>query len=159
MTIAHLAPSFVRPPEQKCLPMLIHEARVLSQILRQMLDSSQANFYCAVSPSGQEAFPPLPQAAPAARQPPPSGLQARPFINPLAAKAPAKGKISKAPAAKVGPQVQYWLPASKAVHKGLMLAISTKTEQTQGCHALTLPAASTLADYCTASSLSDLIAV
>ena len=40
---------------------------------------------------GQQAFPPLPQAAPA-RQPPPSGLQARPFINPLAAKAPAKGK-------------------------------------------------------------------
>ncbi|KAA6428253.1 MAG: hypothetical protein FRX49_01849 [Trebouxia sp. A1-2] len=58
----------------------------------------------SISPSGQEAFPPLPQAAPAARQPPPSGLQARPFINPLAAKAPAKGKVSKAPAAKVGPQ-------------------------------------------------------
>ncbi|DBA67661.1 TPA: hypothetical protein ACH3X2_001255 [Trebouxia sp. C0005] len=58
----------------------------------------------SISPSGQEAFPPLPQAAPAARQPPPSGLQARPFINPLAAKAPAKGKVSKASAAKVGPQ-------------------------------------------------------
>ncbi|DBA77810.1 hypothetical protein WJX77_007039 [Trebouxia sp. C0004] len=58
----------------------------------------------SVSPSGQEAFPPLPQAAPAARQPPKSGLQARPFIHPLAAKAPAKGKVSKAPAARVGPQ-------------------------------------------------------
>lgn len=49
---------------------------------------------------GQEAFPPLPQAAPAPRPPPPAGLQARPFINPLAAKAPAKGKgnaASKAP--------------------------------------------------------------
>ena len=53
----------------------------------------------AGSPMGQQAFPPLPQAAPAPRQPPPSGLQARPFINPLAAKAPAKGKgnVAKAP--------------------------------------------------------------
>ena len=48
---------------------------------------------------GQQAFPPLPQAAPAPRKPPPSGLQARPFINPLAAKALAKGKgnVAKAP--------------------------------------------------------------
>ncbi len=82
--------------------------------------------HCAVSPSGQEAFPPLPQAAPAARQPPPSGLQARPFINPLAAKAPAKGKVSKAPAAKVGPQVQC---SSASMNKGFVLAISTKIGQ------------------------------
>lgn len=48
---------------------------------------------------GQEAFPPLPQAAPAPRPRPPSGLQARPFLNPLAAKGPAKGKdkAAKAP--------------------------------------------------------------
>jgi len=99
---------------------------------------------CAVSPSGQEAFPPLPQAAPAARQPPPSGLQARPFINPLAAKAPAKGKVSKAPTAKVGPQVQYWLPVSNPVNKGFVLAISTEAEHIQGCHVLTKHAAKTL---------------
>ncbi|KAL3156593.1 hypothetical protein ABBQ38_000883 [Trebouxia sp. C0009 RCD-2024] len=51
------------------------------------------------SPMGQEAFPPLPQAAPAPRPRPPSGLQARPFLNPLAAKGPAKGKdkAAKAP--------------------------------------------------------------
>ena len=126
MNIAHLAASSVRPPEQKCVPMFIHEARLLTQML---LDSNQAGFlaHCAVSPSGQEAFPPLPQAAPAARQPPPSGLQARPFINPLAAKAPAKGKVSKAPAAKVGPQVLCYLPASKPMNKAFVLAISSQT--------------------------------
>ena len=53
------------------------------------------------SPSGQEAFPPLPQAAAAPRQAAPSGLQARPFLNPLAARAPSKGKASKAPVSKV----------------------------------------------------------
>ena len=37
-----------------------------------------------------------------ARQAAPSGLQARPFLNPLAARAPAKGKSSRATAAKVG---------------------------------------------------------
>jgi len=83
-------------------------------------------FECVVSPSGQEAFPPLPQAAPAARQPSSSGLQARPFINPLAAKAPAKGKVSKAPAAKVGPQVQCCLPTSKPVNKALCLQSAQK---------------------------------
>ena len=64
----------------------------------------------AGSPMGQQAFPPLPQAAPAPRQPPPSGLQARPFINPLAAKAPAN---SKSNVAKTPSQVASLYHASK----------------------------------------------